>query len=148
MISRIVHFFEAGIWEIRLKDLPSIKASSVKVLRIILLASRRFVTDHCQKTASVLTYYSLLNIVPVVAVAFAIAKGFGLEKLIEKQIMQMAEEANWQADVTNQILTFSHNLLDQAKGGLIAGVGIILLLWTVISILGKIEASLNGIWDK
>jgi membrane protein len=147
MISRIVHFFEAGIWEIRLKDLPSIKASSVKVLRIILLASRRFVTDHCQKTASVLTYYSLLNIVPVVAVAFAIAKGFGLEKLIEKQIMQMAEEANWQADVTNQILTFSHNLLDQAKGGLIAGVGIILLLWTVISILGKIEASLNGIWE-
>jgi membrane protein len=147
MISRIVHFFEAGIWEIRLKGLPSRKAFSVKALRIILLASRRFVTDHCQKTASVLTYYSLLNIVPVVAVAFAVAKGFGLEKLIEKQIMQMAEKANWQSDVTNQILTFSHNILDQAKGGLIAGVGIILLLWTVISILGKIEESLNAVWE-
>ena len=147
MIARIIHFFEAGIWEIRLKDLPSIKAFFVRALRIILLASRRFVTDNCQKTASVLTYFSLLNIVPVLAVAFAIAKGFGLEKLIEKQIMQIAEEANWQADVTNQILTFSHNLLDQAKGGLIAGVGIILLLWTVISILGKIEESLNDIWE-
>ena len=147
MISRIIHFFETGIWEIRLKGLPSSKAFSVKALRIILLASRRFVTDHCQKTASVLTYYSLLNIVPVVAVAFAVAKGFGLEKLIEKQIVQMAEKANWQSDVTNQILTFSHNLLDQAKGGLIAGVGIILLLWTVISILGKIEESLNDVWE-
>jgi membrane protein len=83
----------------------------------------------------------------VVAVAFAISKGFGLEKMIEKQILQMAEKANWQADITSQILAFSHNLLDQAKGGLIAGVGVVLLLWTVISILGKIEESLNDIWE-
>jgi membrane protein len=86
-------------------------------------------------------------VVPVVAVAFAMAKGFGLEKLIEKQILQMAAKANWQADITTQIISFSHNLLDQAKGGLIAGVGAVLLLWTVISILGKIEESLNEIWE-
>jgi membrane protein len=147
MISRIIHFFETGIWEIRLKDLPLIKAFFVRALRIILLASRGFIRDHCQKTASVLTYYSLLNIVPVVAVAFAVAKGFGLEKLIEKQILQMADKANWQADITTQIISFSHNLLNQAKGGLIAGVGVVLLLWTVISIMGKIEESLNEIWE-
>jgi membrane protein len=83
----------------------------------------------------------------VVAVAFAVAKGFGLEKLIEKQILQMADKANWQADITTQIISFSHNLLNQAKGGLIAGVGVVLLLWTVISIMGKIEESLNEIWE-
>ena len=123
------------------------KAFVIRYLRIILLASRGFIRDNCQKTASVLTYYSLLNVVPVVAVAFAMAKGFGLEKLIEKQILQMAEKANWQADITTQIISFSHNLLNQAKGGLIAGVGIVLLLWTVISIMGKIEESLNEIWE-
>jgi membrane protein len=117
MISRLIHFFKTGIWEIRLKDLPLIKAFFVRALRIILLASRGFIRDHCQKTASVLTYYSLLNIVPVVAMAFAMAKGFGLEKLIEKQIIQIADKANWQADITTQILTFSHKLLEQAKGG-------------------------------
>jgi membrane protein len=147
MVSRILYFFRTGIWEIRLKDLPLIKAFSIKYLRIILLASRGFMRDHCQKTASVLTYYSLLNIVPVVAVAFAIAKGFGLEKVIEKQIFQIATKANWQTDITSQVLTFSHRLLDQAKGGLIAGIGVVLLFWTVISILGKIEASFNDIWE-
>jgi membrane protein len=147
MISRVTGFLKRGIWEIRLKDLPLIKAFFVRALRMILLASRRFVTDHCQKTASVLTYYSLLNAVPVLAVAFAIAKGFGLRRLIEKQVMQIAEKANLQPDVTNQILTFSHNLLEQAKGGLIAGVGVVLLFWTAISILGKIEGSLNDIWE-
>ncbi len=147
MVSRLLTFFKTGIWEIQLKNLSPIEAFSIKYLRIILLASRGFMRDNCQKTASVLTYYSLLNVVPVVAVAFAMAKGFGLEKLIEKQILEMAEKANWQADITNQIISFSHNLLNQAKGGLIAGVGIVLLLWTVISIMGKIEESLNEIWE-
>jgi membrane protein len=147
MVSRLLTFFKTGIWKIQLKNLSPIEAFSIKYLRIILLASRGFVRDNCQKTASVLTYYSLLNVVPVVAVAFAMAKGFGLEKLIEKQILEMAEKANWQADITTQIISFSHNLLNQAKGGLIAGVGIVLLLWTVISIMGKIEESLNEIWE-
>ncbi len=147
MVSRILNFFKTGIWEIRLKDLPRVEAFAIKYLRIILLASRGFMRDNCQKTASVLTYYSLLNVVPVVAVAFAMAKGFGLEKLIEKQILQMAEKANWQADITTQIISFSHKLLEQAKGGLIAGVGIVLLFWTIISIMGKIEESLNEIWE-
>src|SRR5512136_2378732 len=147
MMSRVIDFFKTGIWEIRLKDLPLIKALGIRYLRVILLASRGFMRDHCQKTASVLTYYSLLNVVPVVAVAFAMAKGFGLEKLIEKQILEMAEKANWQENITTQIISFSHNLLDQAKGGLIAGVGVVLLLWTVISIMGKIEESLNEIWE-
>jgi len=147
MISRILDFFKTGIWEIRFKDLPPVEAFFVKSLRVILLASRGFMRDNCQKTASVLTYYSLLNIVPVIAVAFAMAKGFGLEKLIEKQILQMAAKANWQTDITTQIISFSHKLLEQAKGGLIAGVGVALLFWTVISILGKIEESLNDIWE-
>ena len=147
MVSRFLAFFKNGIWEIQLKNLSPLKAFSVKYLRIILLASRGFARDNCQKTASVLTYYSLLNLVPVVAVAFAMAKGFGLEKLIEKQILEMAEKANWQADITTQLISFSHNLLNQAKGGLIAGVGIVLLFWTVISIMGKIEESLNEIWE-
>jgi len=147
MISRITNFLKTGIWETQLKDLSPIEAFFIKYLRIILLASRGFIRDNCQKTASVLTYYSLLNVVPVVAVAFAIAKGFGLEKLIEKQILQMADKANWQSDITSQIITFSHRLLEQAKGGLIAGIGVVLLFWTVISILGKIEESLNDIWE-
>ena len=88
-----------------------------------MLAVRGFVKDDCQKSASVLTYYSLLNIVPLFAMAFAIAKGFGLERLVKQQILDMAEKANWQAELTNQLLRFSSTLLEQTKGGLIAGGG-------------------------
>lgn len=147
MISKVIQFLQKGIWEIQLKELSPLKAIPLKYLRILLLAGLGFWKDHCQKNASMLTYYSLLNIVPLIAVAFGIAKGFGLEKIIEKQIVQIATRANWQADATEQILQFSRSMLEHVKGGVIAGIGVLMLFWTVISILGKIESSLNTIWD-
>ncbi len=147
MFKRIVNFVNAGIWQIRLKELPLVKALPIKILRIIILSAWGFIKNDCRKKASVLTYYSLLNIVPIIAVVFGVAKGFGFDKLVEKQILQMAQKGNWQSDVTNQLLSFSHSLLENVKGGIIAGVGVILLFWTIVSIIGKIEASLNDVWE-
>jgi membrane protein len=147
MLKQILHFINVGIWEIHLKNLPPVKALPIKILRVVILAARGFMNNDCQKKASVLTYYSLLNIVPIVAVIFGVAKGFGFDKLIEKQILQMAQKGNWQSDLTNQILGFSHSLLENVKGGIIAGVGVVLLFWTIISILGRIEESLNDVWE-
>jgi membrane protein len=147
MISKIIRFFEEDIWKIRLKDLPAVKAYPIRYLRVAALAFRRFVDDQCSQKASALTYYSLLSVVPVLAMGFGIAKGFGLETMIEKQVMEMAEKANWQPDFVDKILSFSHTLLENAKGGLIAGVGVILVFWTVISIMGHIENSFNDIWE-
>ena len=147
MIQEVTRFLNEGLWETRLRSLSPLKALGVRYLRVLILALRGFKQDECPRRASALTYYSMLNIVPLAAVAFGIAKGFGLEKLVENRILQMAEQANWQSDITNQILTFSRSLLEHTKGGLIAGVGVVLLFWTVISILGKIEDSLNAIWE-
>jgi len=146
MTAKVVRFFQATIWDMRLADLPFPKAALVRGVRIVVMAVQRFQADHCQRNASILTYYSLLNIVPLFAVVFAIAKGFGLEKLIIRQIIQLARDADWQADVTARMIQFSRSLLYHAKGEVIVGVGIIILFWTVISILGRIEDSFNTIW--
>jgi membrane protein len=146
-ISRASDFWKQGMWTVRLKDLTPARAFLLRYLRVIVIAIRGFVKDDCQKAASVLTYYSLLNIVPLFAMAFAIAKGFGLEKLVREQILRMAEKANWQSGVTDQLLSFSSALLEQTKGGLIAGMGVIMLFWTVISIMGRIEETFNSIWS-
>jgi membrane protein len=112
----------------------------------MLLAMRGFHRNDCPKSASSLTYYSLLNIVPLFAVTFAMAKGFGLAAVVEKRILHMAAEANWQAEATGRIIAFSQSLLEHTRGGVIAGVGIILLFWTVISIFEKIEGAFNITW--
>jgi membrane protein len=147
MIARIMIFLKTTLWTMRLQELTKVKAFFIRSLRVLILAIKRFMKNDDPRSATVLTYYSMLNVVPLIAVAFAIAKGFGLDKIVENRIIQIAEEMEWQSSVTNQILTFANSLLGRAKGGIIAGVGVVLLLWTVISILGKIEDSFNTIWD-
>jgi len=141
--AKLINFISTEIWRIRARDLSKTRYFFVKQFRILLLTIRGFHKDKCPLKASALTFYSILSIVPVVAMAFGIAKGFGLQKLLQKQIL---EQFQGQEEVMNRVIAFSQSLLENTKGGIIAGVGIIFLLWTVIKLLGHIERSFNDIW--
>jgi len=141
--SRIIHFITIDIWRIRIDSLTLSKALFIKPLRVVILAVRGFEEDKCSLKASALTFYTLLSIVPVVAMAFGIAKGFGFEAKLQQQLM---EKLQGQEEVLRRIIEFAHKLLEDTKGGLVAGVGIVVLFWTVIKLLGNIEGSFNDIW--
>ncbi|NNL77183.1 MAG: YihY family inner membrane protein [Desulfobacterales bacterium] len=143
-ITKAVHFISIDIWRIRLKDLPFGKSFLINQLRIIVLTLRGFDEDKCFFRASSLTFYTLLSIVPVVAMLFGIAKGFGFEKMLEKKLF---EQFPGQQDVLTQVIGFARSLLETTQGGLIAGIGLAVLFWTVIKVLSHIEASLNEIWE-
>jgi membrane protein len=142
-LSRIINFIKIDIWRIRLKDHPGKKIFFIKQLRVVLLAFRGFFEDKCSLRASALTFYSLLSIVPVVAMAFGIAKGFGTDKSLEKQLL---EKFPGQEDVLIQVTSFARSLLEETRGGMIAGIGVAVLLWIVIKLLSNIEHSFNDIW--
>jgi membrane protein len=126
-----------------LSDLPKSRALLVKQLRILILALRGFVEDKCQIRASALTFYSLLSVVPLIAMLFGVAKGFGFEQLLEDQIKEKLAENQ---EMASLIVDFSNNLLENTSGGLIAGVGVAILFWSVIKLLGNIEVAFNDIW--
>jgi len=142
--AKIIEFIRIGIWRIRLKDTSRIKYFFIKQLRILILAIRGFAKDKCPLSASALTFYSILSIVPVVAMAFGIAKGFGFQKLLEKELL---EKFQGQEEVMNRVVAFAHSLLENTKGHMIASIGILFLLWTVIKLLSQIERSFNDIWE-
>lgn len=143
MISRLLEFITNGVWRIRLKDLSRKRLFGIRMLRIVLLAVRGFNEDQIHLRASALTLYSLLGIVPVLAMAFGIAKGFGFEKFLQKDLM---ERFQGQEEVATRIIDFAHSLLEATKGGVIAGVGLVVLFWAVIRVLRDIEKSFNAIW--
>ena len=136
-------FIDKDIWRIHSKKLPRQKSFFIRQLRVLVLAVREFYSNKCQLSASALTFYSLLSIVPVAAMAFGLAKGFGLEKILEKQILTRFPG---QEETLTQVINFANNLLENTKGGLIAGIGVIMLFWTVIKVLESIEDSFNEIW--
>lgn len=134
------HFFSIAYWTEKLYQSKSFIA---KTMRIMMAAVRGFSNDDCSLQASALTYYSILSIVPVLAVAFGIAKGFGFEKHLEKEVTQKFFE---QKELAEKIIGFAYSALQSAQGGLIAGVGVIVLFWTVLKLLSNIESSFNAIW--
>lgn len=88
MISRLVRFVTTDIWRLRVKALPPRKGFFVQIARIVILSVRGYMEDNCMFRASALTFFTMLSIVPVIAVIFAIANGFGLKDQVEKQIRQ------------------------------------------------------------
>ena len=91
----------------------------------LLFAVKEFNDDECSLRASALTFYSLLAIVPLLAFAFGIAKGFGIEALLEQEIL---ERLQGHEAVMSYSISFARNLLKDVKGGVIAGIGIVALL--------------------
>ena len=143
-ITKFITFIHTDIWRIRLEDLPFGRSFLIKQLRIIILAFRGYDEDRCLQRASSLTFYTLLSVVPVVAMFFGVAKGFGFEKRLERQLF---ERFPGQEEVVGQVIAFSNSLLEQTKGGLIAGAGLLVLFWSVLKVLGHIEMALNDIWE-
>jgi membrane protein len=143
MLAKVTNFIQTDIWRMRLRDHSRGKSLLIRFLRIVILAVRGFNENKCKFRASALTFYSLLSIVPVIALMFGIAKGFGLQERVAAQVL---EKMQGQEEVANKVIAFANSLLDKASGGVIAGVGVVFLFWTIISLLSNIEGSFNDIW--
>ncbi len=143
MELNIAGFVREDIWLLHEQRLPPFKAIIIKSLKIAILSVQGFSQDLCPLRASALTLYSLLSIVPVIAMLFGIAKGFGFEKMLEQRLIEQAPERD---TLVLQLIGFAQNLLDSTKSGVIAGIGIVILFWTIISVIGNIEESFNHIW--
>lgn len=132
------------IWRTPLTAKSKRKTFVFKQMRIILLAARGFTTDKVSLRASALTFYSLLSVIPIAAIVFAIAKGFGLDKNLEQLIIDKFQS---EQEVLNWLLQNATNAIEKTRGGYIAGVGVIILFWSVMSLLNHIESSFNHIWQ-
>lgn len=143
-IRRIQDFINNELWSVDVDKASKPKRMLINFMRIVSLGLQGFKEDKLSVRASSLTYFSLLSVVPVLALAFGIAKGFGLDKMLEKELVK---SMSGQKEVLSYILEFTQSMLGTAKGGLIAGLGFVLLIWSVISLLSNIESSFNTVWD-
>ena len=82
------------------------------MVQIFLISFRQFSGDMCSLRAAALTFFSLLSIVPVLAMSFGIAKGFGMDKLLREKLI---EEMHGQQEVLIRIITFAESLLENTK---------------------------------
>lgn len=133
-----------AIWHTSLSDISKGKSFLIKQLRIIVLSARGFMNDKVQIRAASLTFYSIISIIPIAAIAFAIAKGFNLDKDLENIIY---DEFQSYQDLLKPLIEKARSAIDETRGGYMAGIGMIILFWSVMSLLDQIESSFNHIWQ-
>ena len=128
-----------------MKDLfLKIKEGFENKCKILWVSSKIFVKNDQAQHATSLTYYTLFAIVPILALCFGIAKGFNLDEKLKVMIVERFSE---QQDIVDWMYKFADTTLKQADGGIIAGVGVIFLFWTVIRLATFIEKSFNQAWN-
>lgn len=142
LMAKGKHFIDVDLWSMDMTKKRGLARIGYGLLRIVVMTVREFLEQKASIRASALTYYTLLSLVPVVALAFAIAKGFGLESVLTDYIRQSMNSA----EVSDYLISFSSSALDNAKGGVIAGVGVAMLLYSVFKLLGNIESAFNTMW--
>jgi membrane protein len=110
-----------------------------RVLAFPITVGKRFYADNCLLHASALAYASLLSLVPLFAVMFAVLKGLGVQRRLEPILLSRLA---LDQEVVNQIIGY----IDRTNVGTLGALGVGFLLLTVISLLGSVEASFNHIW--
>lgn len=143
-IKKLVSFLTGNMWKVRLNKLDKKQGFLIRQLRIISLAIKGFNEDNCMVKSSALTYYMLFALVPMLALLFAISKGFGLQQKLEAYILH---DFSQDASILTQAFQFADRMLQTTHGGILAVVGILLLVYTVLSLLSSIENSFNEIWE-
>jgi membrane protein len=146
-IDHLRAFFSARIWDARPAELPRAKAALFRVSRLGYSTVRGFLDNQLTVRAAALTYYSILSVVPFLAFAFAVLKGFGAYRTFIDEIVRPyladtfgANPALHQA--TERILEF----VERTDVSRLGALGLVVLVYTSVSLVSSIEVALNDVF--
>ncbi len=135
--TRVWDYCTEGVWEDPRRNWK------VNVVKTLNLTVRSFLNSDLQSKSCAMTYRTMLAVVPALALLFAIGRGFGFQNLVQGELFKYFPA---QQKALETALGFVDSYLAQASEGIFVGVGIVLLLWTLISLLMNVEDAFNSVW--
>jgi membrane protein len=112
-------------------------------LQIVAMTAQDFMNGMLTLRAMSLVYTTLLSIVPLLAVSISVLKGFGVHDQLQPALTSLlAPLGDNSAEISDQIVAF----VDNMKIGVLGALGLSLLIFTVMSLIQKIEAAFNHTW--
>lgn len=132
------------LWSAELHALKGLRLWLIYPLRMLLVLVRQLVGGQLNLRAMSLVYTTLLSFVPLLAVSFSVLKGFDVHNQIEPVLLNfLAPLGPKGQEVSDKIIGFVENV----RVGVLGSLGLLFLLYTVVSLTQKIESSLNYVWQ-
>ena len=142
--TTLVRFLRHDLWHVQRHNTTALAYCCCSLLKKLLLAVEFFTTRRVIDMAAALTYSTLLALVPILAVVFGVARGFGYNKYIEVWFRELLGSQPQAADA---IINFVNSYLVHTKSGVLLGVGLVLMLYTVLMLTLNVEKTFNAIWQ-
>ncbi|HAN29465.1 MAG TPA: ribonuclease BN, partial [Haliea salexigens] len=131
------------LWRVDLEQLSSVQRWAYKSIRFLFVLVREISQGQLTLRAMSLVYTTLLSMVPLLAVSFSVLKAFGVHNQIEPLLYNLVAPLGDQGhEIVLNLLDFVENM----KVGVLGSVGLALLLYTVVSLIQKVEVSFNYVW--
>lgn len=144
IVTRVNDYLIRKLWHVDLKSVGKINAFAIKFLRLIYLFVAEFLEEQLALRAMSLVYTTLLSIVPLLAVSFSLLKAFGVHTKLLILLYYFLEPLGEKGtDIAMTVIGFVENV----KVSVIGSIGLVTLLYTVMSMIQKIEGALNYIWN-
>jgi membrane protein len=144
MIRKIIDFLTHGVWQEKATDLSATRWWAVRQLRVVMFTARGFGRHDTAVRSAALAFFTVMSLVPVLALAFVIFKGFGMEQVFSDYLHNLFPNY---APLVDQIVVFIGNLLDRTRGGVMAIGAFFVLFWAVVQVFGNVEGAFNNIWE-
>jgi membrane protein len=141
--ERLKVFLTKDIWSFEISQKGPLRRALGKTVKVVVIAVRTFLDDKVMTKAAALTYSTLFAIVPILALIFAVARGFGFENIVTSLLEKGIIGEN---DTLNAVMQFIDGYMQYVSSGAFIGIGLLFLLWSVYSLADGIEANLNAIW--
>ncbi|MDR1671632.1 MAG: YihY family inner membrane protein [Alistipes sp.] len=144
MIRKIIDFFTHGVWQTTATELSGRRRWAVRQLRVVLFTARGFGRHDTAIRSAALAFFTVMSLVPVLALVFVIFKGFGMETAFNGYLYDLLPNYR---PLVDQIVVFIGNLLSRTRGGVMAVGAFFVLIWAVIQVFGNVEGAFNNIWE-
>ncbi len=143
-IKKLWKFISYDIWRVTESEVSKRTFSLYNIIKTTYITIEKFNGQRINSKAAALTYNTLLALIPILALLFAIARGFGFVNIIQSQLFENLGIDNQSLET---LFKLADDYISNAKGGVFVGIGIVMLLWTIIKLLNNIEITFNQIWQ-
>ena len=143
LVEDFKQFVTKDIWSFDFYQKGPLRRAIGNTVKVVVIAVRTFLDDKVMTKAAALTYSTLFAIVPILALIFAVARGFGFENIVTGLIQKGLAEDN---ETLTSVMQFIDGYMQYVSSGAFIGIGLLFLLFSVYSLADGIETNLNGIW--
>lgn len=142
-INQIKRFLTRDVWRVNIEGMSLMRRMGTSLARRLIITWEGFMQNNLTSYAAALTYSCILAAVPVLAIIFAVARGFDFGDIIEQQLRNNISVS---PDIADTLFGFIDSYISHTHSGIFLGFGLIMLLYTVVMLTSNIETAFNTIW--